>query len=267
MDGSSVDELKGLIMSGSRTVDIPAAVAWWMARGHDVDEPDSDGDSLLLAAAEHLRFDVVRFLVSRGANVNFASPMDGYTALHCPFHMDYSYPTDKLCDMVALLAAAGADVNVRNTERGHTPLRMLIEYNIDADRRAVDVMIALLRAGASLDTTNHGGLTSQGALAELYNTVESRYGYGPSVDDQSYMLAHRAHLKECLELGEAVRRAGGWRSYCMLPHRELLRLRSLRARGRAQPAPATPRHIDLLLKPGLENGVLWHVLSFAWETG
>ena len=57
-----------------------------------------------------------------------------------------------------------------------------------------------------------------------------------------------------------VRRAGSWKSYCRLPHKQVLRLRSLLVRGRAQGTLRTEPRIRWLLK--LPNDPLWHVLSY-----
>ena len=57
-----------------------------------------------------------------------------------------------------------------------------------------------------------------------------------------------------------VRRAGSWKSYCRLPHKQLLRLRSLLVRRRARGTLRTEPRIRWLLK--LPNDPLWHVLSY-----
>ena len=69
----------------------------------------------------------------------------------------------------------------------------------------------------------------------------------------------------------AVRAAGSWKSYVRTPHKSLLRLRSLLARGRARRRPLwaqpTPHALVRLFDPSLPNGVFWHVLSYWRETG
>ena len=68
---------------------------------------------------------------------------------------------------------------------------------------------------------------------------------------------------------------GSWTSYCRRPHKEVLRLRSLFARGRATLARAprrtlrcygAARHghaVEFLVKLG-DNGVVWKILEF-WQ--
>ena len=72
-----------------------------------------------------------------------------------------------------------------------------------------------------------------------------------------------------------VRACGSsWTSYCRLPHKELLRLRSLILRGRALPVRTQRRRprgrdgrqdgvVTFLCKLG-DNGVVWKILEF-WQ--
>ena len=60
-----------------------------------------------------------------------------------------------------------------------------------------------------------------------------------------------------------VRAAGSWKSYCRLPHKSVLRLRSLITRGRARERLAATPAIKFILRRA-DNGVLWNILSF-WQ--
>ena len=57
-----------------------------------------------------------------------------------------------------------------------------------------------------------------------------------------------------------------WQKYCLVPPKELLRLRSLVARGRAREKvrtrTKTPREISLLFAPSFPNELFWKVLAF-----
>ena len=83
------------------------------------------------------------------------------------------------------------------------------------------------------------------------------------------------YLNDALELAKAVRaaqttststRLTPWQKYCLLPPKELLRLRSLVARGRARERrrlrSKTPREISLLFVPSFPNELFWKVLAF-----
>ena len=80
-------------------------------------------------------------------------------------------------------------------------------------------------------------------------------------------------------LVDSVRAAGSWKAHCRLPHKQILRLRSLVARGRAKLPRArrrSPRGRDVaadarqerqeralnfLVRQG-DNGIVWNILSF-----
>ena len=67
-----------------------------------------------------------------------------------------------------------------------------------------------------------------------------------------------------------VRAAGSWKLYCRRDHKQILRLRSLVARGRATPRKWSPRGhdrraIEFIVKIG-DNGIAWKILSFWKET-
>ena len=78
-------------------------------------------------------------------------------------------------------------------------------------------------------------------------------------------------------LAVSVRAAGSWKAHCRLAHKEVLRLRSLVARGRVKLPSRTrrrsPRGRDARQKRALEfvvrqgdNGIVWNILSFWRET-
>ena len=53
-----------------------------------------------------------------------------------------------------------------------------------------------------------------------------------------------------------------WQKYCLVPPKELLRLRSLLARKRAKAKRATPPHLARLFARSLPNEIAWRVLAF-----
>ena len=91
------------------------------------------------------------------------------------------------------------------------------------------------------------------------------------VTDLSFYWILSAQV-ETKALIAGVRACGGrWTSYCRLPHKQVLRLRSLLSRGRARPRrepilekrAAAYRSIVFLCKLG-DNGVVWKILEF-WQ--
>ena len=121
-------------------------------------------------------------------------------------------------------------------------------------------MQLLLRAGHPLD------YPLMGSMARLERRIEwmiPRY-----TGDASY-------LNDALELARAVRAAQStststrltlWQKYCLAAPKDLLRLRSLVARGRARKKvrtrTKTPREISLLFAPSFPNELFWKVLAF-----
>ena len=189
---------------------------------------------------EYIEF--ARYLISQGARVD-AKTRQGWTTLHlaCGFTGD---ATPAVVSMLSLLVATGATVNMEATY-GHTPL-----FKIDrVSESTIDIVTILLRAGASLDFTHRQGWTR--SFEEHLNHV-----HNPS----------SAHVGAIRTLVASVRAAGSWKAHCRLPHKQILRLRSLVARGRTKERLATTRAIRFIVCQG-DNGVVWTILSYWRETG
>ena len=191
---------------------------------------------------EHVEF--ARYLLSQGARVDAQSQRKKSTALH--------YACDNTsADMVSVLVAAGAAVNM-GTATGITPLFMIDEPS----ESTLDIVTILLRAGASLDYEDRQG--SIWSFEEHLNSIISGL--------------YAEHVRAIRTLVASVRAAGSWKAHCKLAHKEVLRLRSLVARGRAKLPRArrrSPRSHDARQKRVLEflmrqgdNGTVWNILSF-----
>ena len=107
----------------------------------------------------------------------------------------------------------------------------------------IDVVKTLLRAGASLDSATR-------SFEERLNHIRG---------DAEHIVAIR-------NLVASVRAAGSWKAHCRLAHKQVLRLRSLVARGRTRERLATTRAIRFIVRQG-DNGIVWNVLSYWRETG
>ena len=68
------------------------------------------------------------------------------------------------------------------------------------------------------------------------------------------------------DLVASVRAAGSWKAHCKLAHKQVLRLRSLVARGRMRERLATTRAIRFIVRQG-DNGIVWNILSYWREIG
>jgi hypothetical protein len=120
------------------------------------------------------------------------------------------------------------------------------------------VVKTLLRAGASLDSA------TRSFEERLNHILEVPQGAG--------------HIVAIRNLVASVRAAGSWKAHCKLAHKEVLRLRSLVARGRVKLPSRTrrrsPRGRDARLERALEfilrqgdNGIVWNILSYWREAG
>ena len=78
----------------------------------------------------------------------------------------------------------------------------------------------------------------------------------PALRDSDTFLQTKALI-------DGVRAAGNWKQYCRRDHKQILRLRSLIARGRARERLAATPAIKFILRRA-DNGVLWTILSF-WQ--
>ncbi len=237
----------------------------WLAGGtasaprsiHDVDNTGwtllmwtcASGDEETPCTPEHVEF--ARYLISQGIRLDARSTITGNTALH------YACEVTGECAaaMVSLLIAAGAPVNVQSQD-GETPI-----FTIHAAAEGtIDVVTTLLRAGASLDYTDREGSTH--SFEEHLNII--------------YQVAYRGNIIAIRNLVASVRTAGSWKAHCRLAHKQVLRLRSLVARGRAK-LPRTRRRssrgrdvaadvrqeraLNFLVRQG-DNGIVWNILSF-----
>ena len=183
------------------------------------------------------------YLISQGARVD-AKTRHGWTTLHlaCGFTGD---ATPAVVSLLSLLIATGATVNME-AAYGHTPL-----FKIDrVSESTIDIVTILLRAGALLDFTHRQGWTRS------FEEHPDHYIYNPS----------SAHVGAIRALVASVRAAGSWKAHCRLPHKQILRLRSLVARGRTRERLATTRAIRFIVRQG-DNGIVWNILSYWRETG
>ena len=201
----------------------------------------------------HLEF--ARYLLSRGARVD-AKTYQGSTALHfaCEGAGEGEY-CKTTAALVSLLVAAGAAVNIVNSKYfGTTPLFCIDELS----ESTIDVVTTLLRAGASLDYED-----GQGSIRSFERHLTSING----------RATHCRTLHTVRTLVASVRAAGSWKAHCISPHKQVLRLRSLVARGRVKLPSRTRRRsprgrqarqaraLEFVVRQG-DNGIVWHILSF-----
>lgn len=101
-----------------------ARVATLLSKGLPVDSEDKYGHTALMRAAEYGRGSTVSLLLEKGAEVNYQSSVDGFTALM----MAAAYGLNGKEDMVSLLLSKGANPELKNKE-GNTALDKAKQFN------------------------------------------------------------------------------------------------------------------------------------------
>ena len=82
-------------------------------------------------------------------------------------------------------------------------------------------------------------------------------------EEEEAYLRNNDPFVQTKALIDGVRVAGSWKQYCRRDHKQILRLRSLVARGRARERLAATPAIKFMLRQG-DNGIVWTILSF-WQ--
>ena len=235
---------------------------------------DGEGLNLLtVAIGRHTSIEMVRYLISRGADVERRNT--NITPLYCACFLPDA-------EAMALLLQAGANVNRRDL--GIIYRRDLLFYLLDDSKfvdydnggprsaetvaettdRIFECLKLLLRAGLALDV-----LQDAGQSVERVTPLEQ------IIDERIQSLADAGHLGRSLDLVRAVRasiytsaspRLSTWRQYVLAPSVAVLRFRSLFFRGRARVrgvvSGPTPRPIAWLLTPQTPREIVWNVLAF-----
>lgn len=180
-------------------------------------------------------------------------------------------------DIVRRLAALGADVDLLGGTYGFAPLHLC---------RQVEDAAALLDAGADVNAVSLEGRTPlikharQGDDRHDIVRLLVRRGADLSFIDNNGRDAMMFASGKSLDFLTEVVAAGGWKAFLRAPRIELVRLRSLCARGRARPPSSNSVLQRLFGTPGssarstraakrtsnpLPNEVFWHVLTY-WCT-
>jgi len=173
------------------------------------------------------------------------------------------------------LIAQGADVNERNphpdTIKGVSDAPSLITALLVAvDHSGLEMVELLIEAGADVDARMYNGHTPLTTVllskrqGEKYPIVEALLRAGASIDKESLIEGTFRNQTDvgCVLLLRDVRAAGSWKKYKLLPHMQILRLRSLVARGRASARPDAAPCVARLISPNLCNEVVWECLSY-----
>ena len=270
MNSDSEEEAAGVlpeaIGEAASEGDLETVKAWLDGGGalasRSVNDLDVDGWSLLLWASggydEILTEDHVtlaRYLISQGARLDVTSRFSGSTALHYACSSGGASP-----EYVSVLVAAGAQVNAEDN-MGARPLVRVTSDQVPDQMHHVEIVKILLRSGATLNSAN-GHVSLDDALRDRRSRDPTRYG--------------GEHFRAIEEIVASVRQHGSWKAHCRVAHKQILRIRSLVARGRIKlnrPRRRPRGHdarqqraLDFLVRQG-DNGIVWNILSYWRETG
>ena len=239
-----------------------AVVQRWLEDGGDPNQDlHEDGGfiynfRLLLVAASSGRTDVVRLLLEHGADINHT------------FHYPDGYVDPRTGPMTALvLAADNLDLTRLLLDNGPEDVRICVKA-LSRPR----LVRMLLVAGADISARSCRGETPETWLQSI--GLSERYAFF-------------REYTEVLHILEGTRLAGSYKNFVLLPFKELLRLRSLLARGRASFGPTTPEVVARLFggrtagrarpptrrhRPpptrtqGVPDPVFWKVMEY-WRLG
>ena len=244
--------------------DIAHVETWLDETGPEaINDRDEDGLSLLMlcmnSSIEPYHVQFARLIIARGGDVNMGDSYD-WVPLHYA-----CYPGGYASAMVSLLLQAGAKVNAKTRLYEKTPLGVLLEefdfcleedsreeHQRQVSRSGLEILMLLLRAGASLDRCQG----DDSAEEMMQDFLSSRSYYANDVS-----------FARCQEIVAGVRAHGSYKSFAREPHRQFLRLRSLLVRGRAEVRDRTKDSRRLERIARLPNGACWHVLSFWRDAG
>lgn len=165
------DSIKLLLENGAMLIDPQpmqraahkcsvSSIRLLIAKGADIEEPDSDDCTPLFTAAKQANERAAAALIKAGANVAHKA-MGDQTALHAAANSS-SRLEKKLCAVTRLLLRHGAEVDAQ-MNHGETPLQLAIE------NKHVLMVEYLLKAGANPDIRRNDGQTAVHILASTPN--------------------------------------------------------------------------------------------------
>ena len=241
------------------------AVLEWLDEGNDVNDVDDDGKPLILLTANHgdmtpSHVALARELIARGADVNRRSQsgMSPFETAVLGSHRT-ALNTGPARDYVLLLIDAGLTLKEQDQ---HDPLAWTCWKFADAPSRpALQVLTALLRAGASLDAVTSESTLAGGCLVVPGDrSAETLLRH---LEQEFPDAARNWHWIACKRLVDDIRAAGGtWAAYRRQVRKDVLRLRSLVSRARAKVRRTRTANpiVDRVFR--LPNELAWHVLQF-----
>jgi len=265
----------------------------WLDAGGDVNASENTGRTLLLAAVANSQVELCRTLLARGADPSlhranetplWLAAYEAYGGLQFGYYTGerarpaIDSPSINICQM---LVESGADLNARELldfgsyfmVQASLLARVLFFFAADPQREdslmRLNLASMLLRAGAHLESIVEEVADSDKTHSASWCLAQALLKR-PELGRDEYFIKAQT-------LVAGVTEAGSYKKWVRRPHRSVLHLRSLVARGRARLACAPRRRlrcygaarqdyaIEFLVKLG-DNGIVWNILSFWKET-
>jgi len=261
----------------------------WLDAGGDVNASENTGRTLLLAAVANSQVELCRTLLARGADPSlhranetplWLAAYEAYGGLQFGYYTGerarpaIDSPSINICQM---LVESGADLNARELlDFGHYTMvqatllaRVLFFFRSGDSLMRLNLASMLLRAGAHLESIVEEVEDSDKTYSASWCLAQALLRHPELGQDEDFINAQN--------IVAGVAEAGSYKRWLRRPHRSVLRLRSLYARGRARLARAPHRRlrcygaarqdhaIEFLVKLG-DNGIVWNILSFWKET-
>ena len=273
-----------------------AKIRAWIERGGDVNgEPDPSllesaafknepvpivypGARLLTVAAECGRVDVMRLLLSEGAAVNHVTrvPAEGMGEFwrNEPHSLIYREGCSALIgavfrnqeDAVRLLIKHGADLNFATDDNSHSIFSLSLKHP-----RLLKMILAAGFTNINWRTCNHTHSMEEHARDALdcFKFLEEGWGREPYEGREEAVRA-RDMIQESHDILRGTRLAGSYKQYVIQttypPFKEMLRLRSLVSRGRAEAGSETPEAAARLFDGTVPGAHVWLVMQY-WKLG
>ena len=225
------------IVLATKTGDV-ATVERWLANGGDPNRPvevfnadiwwEPILDRLLSVAANNKHPAIVRALLAHGADVNYAVGNGNPCCAFWLAHQVYDVVSARLPVKNGADVAPGIEEALISPRNNHRKLHFMLISGVDVS-----------------------ALSCEGETPENHARSRLQYftGYQPCADDSDsveYGSDMRNTYAESVAILEGTRLAGSYKQCVLREFKQLLRIRSLLARGRARTGPRTPEVVTRL---------------------
>ena len=163
----------------------------------DINETDSEGNSLLMLAIKKLKYKMASLLIDKGADVNCINNK-GENAL---FEIIYNKDNGSLLELLQLLQLLidkGADVNCVNKKKETALLLLSINYSYRYSSDNKEICDILIKAGANVNVKDEKGNTLLKRYLDKHKSILSKKIILNGVEERGYVFGK--HKRNFLEI-------------------------------------------------------------------